>query len=124
DLHREGEIRADVYGGTRNLFNPLTFAVVGIDRRQGGASLRMTVGTRSSSRSQRTSWGVDYQFQNDARRNWANCNGVTSAAASCPAAPNSPESGALTLDQREIVSSLGLYLSNEWGFGSALVSYG
>src|SRR4051794_19979812 len=38
-----GEVAAQVYGGTRSLYNPLTFAVVGVDRRQGGASARLTL---------------------------------------------------------------------------------
>src|SRR2546423_6375762 len=39
-LHRllltDGEIVAQGFGGTRTLFNPLTFAVVGVDRHQSG----------------------------------------------------------------------------------------
>ena len=40
-LHRpvlgDGEFVAQGFGGTRTLFNPLTFAVVGVDRQQSGA---------------------------------------------------------------------------------------
>ena len=43
-IHANGELQAQVYGGTRSLFNPLTFAVVGIDRRQGGAGARLWLG--------------------------------------------------------------------------------
>ena len=42
-LPTDGEIVGQVYGGTRTLFNPLTFAVVGVDRQQGGGGRRLTL---------------------------------------------------------------------------------
>src|SRR5438128_1270521 len=39
-LFGDGELLAQTYGGGRSLYNPLTFAIVGIDRRSGGPSLR------------------------------------------------------------------------------------
>lgn len=106
-----GELFAQAYGGTRTLFNPLTFAVVGVDRGQFGGGLRMTLPARLVSLDHRISAGVDGQSQNDLRRNWANCNAVATANASCPSI--TVEKGVLQLDQREIVSSVGPYLRDE-----------
>jgi iron complex outermembrane receptor protein len=110
-----GEVQGQVYGGTRTLFNPLTFAVVGIDRKQGGAGVRLTVPVAPSGVDNRVSIGVDAQWLNDARKNWANCNGVTTPTASC--ATVGVEKGTLSLDQRELVSSLGPYLRDELQLG-------
>jgi iron complex outermembrane receptor protein len=107
----DGELSAQVYGGTRTLFNPLTFAVVGVDRRQGGAAARLTLPFALDGLRNRMSVGVDAQWLNDARKNWANCNAVPTANASCPSVAN--EKGNLTLDQRELVSSLGPYVRDE-----------
>jgi iron complex outermembrane receptor protein len=107
----DGELSAQVYGGTRTLFNPLTFAVVGVDRRQGGAAARLTLPFAVEGLHNRVSVGADAQWLNDARKNWANCNAVPTANASCPSITN--EKGNLTLDQRELVSSLGPYVRDE-----------
>jgi iron complex outermembrane recepter protein len=104
------------------LFNPLTFAVVGVDRGQFGGSLRLTLPSRLASLEHRISAGVDGQNQNDLRRNWANCNGVATANASCPS--TTVEKGVLQLDQREVVSSVGPYLRDEIALGRASVSAG
>jgi iron complex outermembrane receptor protein len=108
----DGELVAQIYGGTRSLYNPLTFAVVGIDRRQGGAGARVTlpVGTMN-----RLSVGADAQWLNDARKNWANCNGLAAATTTCPSL--TVEKGALSLDQRELVSSIGPYVRDELDVG-------
>ena len=110
-LAGDGEVAAQVYGGTRTLFNPLTFAVVGVDRRQGGASARVTLPFMSGALRNRFSVGADAQWLNDARKNWTNCNAVATANASCSSLPR--EKGILTLDQRELVSSLGPYVRDE-----------
>ena len=107
----DGELSAQVYGGTRTLFNPLTFAVVGVDRRQSGAAARLTLPIASGELSNRISVGADAQWLNDARKNWVNCNGVATANASCTSLPK--EKGNLTLDQRELVSSFGPYVRDE-----------
>jgi iron complex outermembrane recepter protein len=105
-----GEVSAQVFGGTRSLYNPLTFAVVDVDRSLAGGGARATVPVVLGLRN-RLSVGVDYQSQDDDRRNWANCNAVTTVTAACPALPN--EKGVLQLDQRELVSSVGPYLRDE-----------
>ena len=105
-----GELFANVYGGTRDLFNPLTFAVVDVGRTQFGGGARLTAPLRLITR-HRLTLGVDGARQNDLRRNWANCNAVFTANASCPTLP--AEKGILQLHQREIVSSFGPFLRDE-----------
>jgi iron complex outermembrane receptor protein len=111
-LFSEGELVAQVYGGTRALYNPLTFAVVRVDRHQGGAGGRITLPFGAMNR---VSVGVDGQWLSDLRKNWANCNGLTAATATCPSI--SIEKGALSLDQQELVSSFGPYLRDELTVG-------
>ena len=105
-----GELFANIYGGTRDLFNPLTFAVVDVGRTQYGGGARATLPARLWMR-HRLTLGVDAARQNDLRRNWANCNAVFATTANCPTLP--AEKGVLQLHQREIVSSLGSYLRDE-----------
>lgn len=118
----QGEFTAQVYGGTRSLYNPLTFAVVGVDRRQGGAGARLTIPWTLAGTTNRASAGVDAQWLDDARKNWANCNGVATANASCPSITT--ERGVLTLDQRELVSSVGPYVRDEVDVGRLRASAG
>ena len=107
---RGGELFAQIYGGTRDLYNPQTFAVVDVGRVQYGGGARATVPVDFGVR-HRLSVGLDAAMQNDLRKNWANCNAVAVATASCPTLP--VEEGVLQLDQREIVSSIGPYLRDE-----------
>ena len=111
----DGEITGQVYGGTRTLFNPQTFAIVGIDRRQQGASLRATLPFVSGSLTNRVSVGADAQWLNDARKNWANCDNIIRVTATC--ATIGVEKGAISLDQRELVSSVGPYVRDELEVG-------
>lgn len=110
-----GELSAQVYGGTRSLYNPLTFAVVGVNRHQSGAGARLTLPATFGSVTERFSVGVDGQWLNDARKNWANCNGVAAPTATCPSV--TVEKGNLSLDQNELVSSVGPYLRDEVEMG-------
>ena len=110
-----GELVAQGYIGTRSLFNPLTFAVVGVGRHQGGAGARLTLPWTVAGVANRVSVGADAQWLNDARRNWANCNAVATANASCPSI--TVEKGVLQLDQNELVTSVGPYLRDELDFG-------
>src|SRR6185295_2272687 len=125
-LHRPvfgaGEFVAQGFGGTRTLFNPLTFAVVGVDRQQSGTGARLTLPLTFGSVSNRLSIGADAQWLSDARKNWANCNAVATANASCPTLTN--EKGVLTLDQRERVSSVGPYVRDEMVVGRFRASAG
>ena len=83
----DGELIGQVYGGTRSLYNPLTFAVVRVDRHQQGAGARLTLPWRIDSVENRFSVGVDAQWLSDARKNWANCNGVARRDRDVPDAP-------------------------------------
>jgi len=111
---RGGELFAQIYGGTRDLYNPQTFAVVDVGRVQYGGGARATIPVDLAVR-QRLSVGVDAAMQNDLRKNWANCNAVATATASCPTLP--AEEGVLQLDQREIVASAGPYIRDEMHVG-------
>ncbi|HUO52538.1 MAG TPA: TonB-dependent receptor [Gemmatimonadaceae bacterium] len=106
-----GDFSAQFYGGTRDLYNPLTFAIVGVDRYAYGAGARATIPGHIGAGANRLTAGVDAQYQHDDRSNWANCNGLAAPTAACPSL--AVEQGALTLQQTEIVSSLGPYLRDE-----------
>jgi iron complex outermembrane receptor protein len=105
------EVGASLFAGTRQLDNPLAFAIVGVDRRNGGGSLRGHL------RSTRTPWpvrlaaGIDAQWQRDDRGNWENCVGVTSTSTRCPVA--GAERGAVRLDQQEDADGVGAYARAE-----------
>ncbi len=110
-LFGDGELTAQVYGGTRSLYNPLTFAVVSVGRHQSGAGSRLTVPWTVGGLSNRVSIGADAQWLDDKRKNWANCDGVATINASCTSLPG--EEGVLQLDQQELVSNIGSYLRDE-----------
>ena len=117
-----GDLLLQVYGSGRSLHNPLTFAIVGIDRSSGGASARATIPVRAVGGTQRLTFGIDAQRLDDARKNWANCNSVATPTANCPTV--GVEQGRLTLDQREIVTGTGGYVRDEFGVGRSLVTLG
>ncbi|HET9424576.1 MAG TPA: TonB-dependent receptor [Gemmatimonadaceae bacterium] len=98
-------LSATGYGGTRSLFNPLTFAVVGVDRSISGVSVRGDIDLPADGAS--LTLGGDFQRQDDDRKNWANCNGVATATANCPTVGQ--EKGVLQIDQRELVTGGGPY---------------
>ncbi len=67
-----------------------------------------------SNRDNKLTAGIDLQSQNDSRRNFTNCNNnppLVAPTATCPALGT--EKGTISLDQRELVSSAGGYLSDE-----------
>ncbi|MFL5633116.1 MAG: TonB-dependent receptor family protein [Gemmatimonadaceae bacterium] len=113
-----GEIDAAAYAGTRGLDNPLTFGIVDVGRRISGGNIRATLPFTLFGFDQRFTLGTELQLQNDRRRNFANCNDApppTVPTASCPVP--GVERGNVTLDQREIVSSIGSYVRDEVAFG-------
>lgn len=122
DAFGGGEIVAQAFGGTRRLFNPLTFAVVGVDRRQGGAGLRLTMPAKIGGVENRFSIGADAQWMNDARKNWANCNNVATRTTNCQTV--GVEKGVVQLDQRELVSSFGPYIRDEVEIGRVRATVG
>lgn len=116
-----GEVEASAYVGTRGLDNPLTFGVVDVDRTTSGGNLRATLPFSTFGAAHRLTLGTELQFQNDWRRNFTNCNDVpapTVPSATCPTL--GIERGSVTLNQREIVSSVGSYLRDELGLGDRL----
>jgi len=107
-------LEAALFTGWRALRNPLPFAIVAVDRRLAGGSVR------GSWRTSRLAWpvrlgaGVDAQWQDDARLNDENCveqRLATVPTARCPVAGR--ETGARRLDQRERVDGVGTYLRAE-----------
>jgi iron complex outermembrane receptor protein len=109
-----GGVTATLYGGSRSLDNPLTFAVVSVDRTSYGASLRGTMPAALAALAMRLSAGIDLQRQNDDRHEWENCNEIpprTVATATCPT-PGA-ERGAPRKEQRELVSSVGPFVRAE-----------
>ncbi|HEX6535283.1 MAG TPA: TonB-dependent receptor [Gemmatimonadaceae bacterium] len=108
------QVTANVYGGSRDLYNPLTFAIVDLGRTSYGAGARAMIPARAFGLDHRFSVGVDLQRQDDDRKNFANCNGGGDAA-DCPTLGE--EQGALSLHQNEIVSSVGPYVRDELAFG-------
>ena len=118
----DGDLVVQGYGSGRRLYNPLTFAIVGIDRSSGGGSLRATIPAGSGALRHRVTVGLDAQRLSDARKNWTNCNNVPTANANCPTLPL--EQGRLQLDQREIVTSFGPYVRDEVEMGRVRATAG
>jgi iron complex outermembrane receptor protein len=111
---------AMLYGTTRTLANPLTFATVDVDRRSGGASLRVSDAREVRSHAVRFGAGADVQWQSDARLEQENCIDATATSALCP--QGSALRGALRKDQRELVTSVGPYLRGELALAPSLLA--
>ena len=110
----DDELSASAFVGGRSLYNPQTFAVVGVGRRSYGASARATHLWPALASGNRLTAGFDAQSQNDSRLNFVNCDDnprPVIATASCPVV--GAEKGITTLDQRELVSSTGAYVTDE-----------
>ncbi len=108
-----GSSTVSLFGGTRSLDNPLTFAIIGVERVSGGVSLRTTSTPAIVGRSALLTVGVDAQTVSDDRSEVANCNGVVCAGVT-------GERGALRKDQRERVTSAGSYLRAELPLSQAI----
>ncbi len=112
------ELEGSAYVGTRHLDNPLTFGIVDVGRSISGGNARVTVPIPLFAADNRITLGAEAQLQNDLRLNFTNCNNVpplTAPTATCP--DITQERGSVTLNQREIVSSLGTYLRDEIQLG-------
>ncbi|HKG93101.1 MAG TPA: TonB-dependent receptor, partial [Gemmatimonadaceae bacterium] len=115
---RGGDVFALAYGGWRSLYNPLTFNVVDVGRSTAGASLRgSAVPVPLFGVTHRLSAGVDYQRQDDDRKNFNACNGRTAAPPAGCTVPVTSERGAVTLDQRELIQSVGPFVRDELRLG-------
>ncbi len=106
-LGSTGDVSVTMYGGSRTLANPLTFAIVDVDRTSSGATVRGTVPFTLFGLPHRVTAGVDAQQQHDARHEWESCIDVPPPAVSakCPVAGT--DRGAKRKDQIELVSSIG-----------------
>jgi iron complex outermembrane receptor protein len=111
-----GDLDLDVtaFGGTRALDNPLPFAIVGVERRVVGGSLRGGFRTRRLVWPVRLTVGADAQGQGDDRVNFENCADVAATTAPSTRCPTrGAERGAYRLDQRENVVGVGVYARAE-----------
>lgn len=114
--HRTGAnaFSLSAYGGARSLDNPLTFAIVEIGRHTYGATATYRGEASILQMRHRISAGVDVQTQNDLRRNYATCADTVPLTVPTSACPSiGQERGVVTLDQRELVSSAGLYVADQ-----------
>ncbi|HET7563356.1 MAG TPA: TonB-dependent receptor [Gemmatimonadaceae bacterium] len=108
----ERQLTAMLYGGWRNLDNPLTFAIVKFGRVSYGGGVRSTMPMHLFGLAHRVSIGADVQRQDDDRQNFKNCNPPSATPApGCSASVGGR--GATTLDQRELVSGVGAYIRDE-----------
>jgi iron complex outermembrane receptor protein len=105
------DLSASLYGGARDLYNPLAFAIVAVDRVSYGATVRATLPASFFGAMHRFSAGFDVQRQEDDRTEVANCNGSPPTAPGCSAPVG--ERGALRRSQRELVTGIGPYLRDE-----------
>jgi iron complex outermembrane receptor protein len=119
---RGADLSASIYGGTRDLYNPLAFAIVAVDRLSYGATMRATLPATLLGLQHRFSVGFDVQRQEDDRTEFANCNGGAPLPAGCTAP--APEKGALRRSQRELVTGLGPYVRDEVSIGEWLTVSG
>jgi len=112
------DVEASVYAGTRSLSNPQTFAIVDVGRRISGGDLRATLPLSLLGIGQRLTAGTEAQFQNDLRLNYTNCNNTPPPTVPTATCPNiTSERGTVTLNQREIISSVGSYVRDEMDLG-------
>ena len=120
-----GSASATVFGGLRDLENPLAFAIVGFQRKTMGATARVQHGALAGRHLWRLSLGADVLGQGDDRRNFANCAGLSGPARPPETCPTASDSGALTLHQLEKVNSAGLFVRGEvtrsWATATATV---
>lgn len=120
-----GEIEASGYLGTRTLDNPLAFAIVDVGRAISGGSLRATLPFSLLGADNRLTAGAELQRQDDLRRNFTNCNDIPRPTVPTPTCPDpSVERGTVTLNQRELVSSIGSYLRDELELGDRFILTG
>ena len=119
-LRQSGALEAVVYGSTRTLANPLTFATVDVDRTSGGASARMRDEFMLGARRARLAAGADVQWQHDDRLESENCVEAVTATTACPAGPSLR--GIRRRDQRELVTSVGPFVRGELALTSRLLA--
>jgi iron complex outermembrane receptor protein len=108
------ELSLSAFGGARSLDNPLTFAVIEVGRHTWGASAAFRTSAEIGGIPNSFAVGVDVQTMNDLRKNYAVCADTVSPATPTSACPiPGDDRGVITLDQRELVSSAGMYLGDD-----------
>jgi len=111
------------YGGARSLDNPLTFAVVEVGRHVWGATGTARARSTLAGMANSFSVGFDLQWQNDLRRNFGVCADTIRSTVPTTACPDpGSDRGLVTLDQRELVSSAGVYASNDVSVTDRLIA--
>jgi len=118
----DGQLTANVWGGTRDLSNPLTFAIVDVYWHSYGGGVRLDRRARFFGLTHDLTGGIDLARESDHRRNFANCNGAATSP-NCPTA--GVERGATSLDENETVSNVGPYVRDQIQLGArSLLSLG
>jgi iron complex outermembrane receptor protein len=101
ELRRGHEFQARIYSTRRDFANRLPFepgGAVELEREFDGGGFKYVVDGSLAGKHNRVLAGIDYDRQHDDRRRFDNLEG---------------EIGALTLDQRELVTSVGVFVQNE-----------
>jgi iron complex outermembrane receptor protein len=103
--------------GRRDLENPLSFAIIDLDRETAGGSVRAQFagGERGKLR---LTVGADLLSQLDDRQNYTNCAGLSGSARPATTCPTLDDRGSLTVNQEERVSALGAYARGEYAMTS------
>lgn len=114
-----GDLSAILFAGRRALDNPLTFAVIDLERASGGLLVRASTRAWEAAR---FTIGADLQHQDDDREEFENCTGATATGARCPSLP--AQRGSLRRSQRERVTSVGPYAAAEVRAGRYRLSAG
>jgi len=112
-LWEGGGLTASVHGGTRDLYNPQAFAIVGFDRRTMGITTRVQHSGARARHLWRLALGADIQSQRDDRRNFANCAGLTGPQRPVATCPTAADQGVERVHQLERVVAAGVFARGE-----------
>jgi len=99
-LSQNQEINLSIYGSVRDFSQRLPFGIVSFDRLVLGGGAKYVWDGSLWSRANRLIAGVDVEYQNDDRKNFDYADGK--------------EKGELTLDQKEEVANIGVFVQNEF----------
>ena len=99
-------VDATAFASARTLDNPTTQAIIEVKRASGGASMRLSDHGLMGTHDVRGTVGVDVQWLNDDRQEYANCIGTVCAGGFTIA-------GILQKNQRELVGNVGPFVRGE-----------
>lgn len=94
------EINLSIYGSVRDFSQRLPFGIVSFDRLLLGGGAKYVWDRSIWSRANRLIAGIDVEYQNDDRKNFDYA--------------DEKEKGQLTLDQKEEVNNIGIFMQNEF----------